>query len=265
MHGLGLRARRARAFLDGDAGARPRGRGAARGRPRGASARTARWCPGSAAGCSFRFTISAGASSGSAAGSSGRASRSISTLPRSPIFHKGTQLYNLHQAKGAIRKEESVIVVEGYFDVLRLVLAGIEHVVAPLGTALTAGPGGAAPAVRAAGHPALRQRPGRAPRHLPGRRRAAAPRRAGARRHAARRARIPTPWCEGRRGGARADPARRDRRAGAEDPAAGAEGLVRGRGASARGARSAAADHPGGGGSDHPRSLPQDGLRSGRA
>jgi DNA primase len=57
--------------------------------------------------------------------------------PETPIFHKGKQLYNLHQAKSAIRKAESVILVEGYFDVLRLVLAGIEHVVAPLGTALT--------------------------------------------------------------------------------------------------------------------------------
>lgn len=58
--------------------------------------------------------------------------------PESPIFHKGKQLYNLHQAKTAIRKEESVILVEGYFDVFRLVLAGLDHVVAPLGTALTA-------------------------------------------------------------------------------------------------------------------------------
>ena len=57
--------------------------------------------------------------------------------PENPIFHKGRQLYNLHQAKSAIRKEETVILVEGYFDVLRLVLAGMEHVVAPLGTALT--------------------------------------------------------------------------------------------------------------------------------
>jgi DNA primase len=57
--------------------------------------------------------------------------------PETPIFHKGKQLYNLHQAKNAIRKAESVILVEGYFDVLRLVLAGVEHVVAPLGTALT--------------------------------------------------------------------------------------------------------------------------------
>jgi DNA primase len=57
--------------------------------------------------------------------------------PEGPIFHKGGLLYNLHQAKNAIRKHESVILVEGYFDVIRLVLAGVEHVVAPLGTALT--------------------------------------------------------------------------------------------------------------------------------
>lgn len=57
--------------------------------------------------------------------------------PETPIFHKGRQLYNLHQARQAIRQEQSVIIVEGYFDVLRLVLAGIDHVVAPLGTALT--------------------------------------------------------------------------------------------------------------------------------
>jgi DNA primase len=57
--------------------------------------------------------------------------------PETEIFHKGKQLYNLHQARGAIRKEESVLLVEGYFDVIRLSLAGVENVVAPLGTALT--------------------------------------------------------------------------------------------------------------------------------
>lgn len=57
--------------------------------------------------------------------------------PETPIFHKGRSLYNLHVARNAIRREESALVVEGYFDVLRLVQAGIEHVVAPLGTALT--------------------------------------------------------------------------------------------------------------------------------
>ena len=58
--------------------------------------------------------------------------------PETPVFHKGKSLYNLYRAKHAIRKEESAIIVEGYFDVIRLVLAGIENVVAPLGTALTA-------------------------------------------------------------------------------------------------------------------------------
>jgi len=57
--------------------------------------------------------------------------------PDSPVFHKGKLLYNLHAAKHAMRKAERAILVEGYFDVLRLSLAGIEEVVAPLGTGLT--------------------------------------------------------------------------------------------------------------------------------
>ena len=58
--------------------------------------------------------------------------------PDTPIFHKGQLLYNLHAAKHAIRKAERAILVEGYFDVLRLALAGFEEVVAPLGTGLSA-------------------------------------------------------------------------------------------------------------------------------
>jgi DNA primase len=57
--------------------------------------------------------------------------------PDTAIFHKGRLLYNLHAAKHAMRKAERAILVEGYFDVLRLSLAGIEEVVAPLGTGLT--------------------------------------------------------------------------------------------------------------------------------
>ncbi len=57
--------------------------------------------------------------------------------PDTPIFHKGRLLYNLHVAKHAMRKQERAILVEGYFDVLRVALAGIEEVVAPLGTGLT--------------------------------------------------------------------------------------------------------------------------------
>jgi DNA primase len=57
--------------------------------------------------------------------------------PDTPIFHKGSLLYNLHDAKHAIRKNERAVVVEGYFDVLRMLESGIEESVAPLGTALT--------------------------------------------------------------------------------------------------------------------------------
>ncbi|HWO89845.1 MAG TPA: DNA primase [Gemmatimonadales bacterium] len=58
--------------------------------------------------------------------------------PETPVFHKGSLLYLLDRARGAIRQEESAIVVEGYVDAIRLHLAGIANVVAPLGTALTA-------------------------------------------------------------------------------------------------------------------------------
>jgi DNA primase len=57
--------------------------------------------------------------------------------PDTPVFHKGKLLYNLHLAKHVMRKAERAILVEGQFDVLRLVLAGFEEVVAPLGTGLT--------------------------------------------------------------------------------------------------------------------------------
>jgi DNA primase len=55
----------------------------------------------------------------------------------STIFSKGRLLYGLNWAKQHVRREDRVLVVEGYFDVLRLMSAGLECVVAPLGTALT--------------------------------------------------------------------------------------------------------------------------------
>jgi DNA primase len=55
----------------------------------------------------------------------------------SPIFSKSRLLYGLNWAKHAIRREDRVVVVEGYFDAVRLLSAGLDSVVAPLGTALT--------------------------------------------------------------------------------------------------------------------------------
>jgi len=57
--------------------------------------------------------------------------------PESIVFQKRKTLYNMHTAKQAMRRAGRAIVVEGYLDTIRLVLAGIEEVVAPLGTALT--------------------------------------------------------------------------------------------------------------------------------
>ena len=57
--------------------------------------------------------------------------------PETPVFSKRRLLFNLHSARNAIRKADAAIVVEGYFDVLRMVGAGVEHVVAGQGTALT--------------------------------------------------------------------------------------------------------------------------------
>lgn len=57
--------------------------------------------------------------------------------PESEIFTKRALLYGLHWAKNAIRKNERVFIVEGYFDVIRLMLSGIEEAVAPMGTAMT--------------------------------------------------------------------------------------------------------------------------------
>ena len=57
--------------------------------------------------------------------------------PETPLYRKGHHLYGLALAREAIRKNGRAVVVEGYFDVLALAEAGIGHVVASLGTALT--------------------------------------------------------------------------------------------------------------------------------
>jgi DNA primase len=57
--------------------------------------------------------------------------------PETIAFTKGRMLYGLNWSRNAIRKADRVLLVEGYFDLVRLVVAGIEEVIAPLGTALT--------------------------------------------------------------------------------------------------------------------------------
>lgn len=57
--------------------------------------------------------------------------------PESPIYTKGEHLFGLYQARHAIRQKGEAILVEGNFDVLSLHARGVDHVVAPLGTAFT--------------------------------------------------------------------------------------------------------------------------------
>ena len=59
--------------------------------------------------------------------------------PESDHFHKGSLLYGLHLARAAIAKEGTAIVVEGNADVVALRQAGLQPVVAAMGTALTEG------------------------------------------------------------------------------------------------------------------------------
>jgi DNA primase len=53
------------------------------------------------------------------------------------LFSKGAQLYNFATARAAAIKAGTIILAEGYMDVIALVRAGFAHSVAPLGTALT--------------------------------------------------------------------------------------------------------------------------------
>ena len=57
--------------------------------------------------------------------------------PETPLFSKRRNLYALDLAREAARKGATVVVVEGYMDVIALHQAGFAGAVAPLGTALT--------------------------------------------------------------------------------------------------------------------------------
>ncbi len=53
------------------------------------------------------------------------------------IFKKGHILFNYHMAKSHVKKYKSIILVEGYFDVIKMSASGIDNVVALMGTAVT--------------------------------------------------------------------------------------------------------------------------------
>ena len=53
------------------------------------------------------------------------------------IFKKGEILYNYHRAKDACRLSKTVIIMEGFMDVIRAYTIGVTNVVASMGTAIT--------------------------------------------------------------------------------------------------------------------------------
>ncbi|EEZ41922.1 DNA primase [Photobacterium damselae] len=57
--------------------------------------------------------------------------------PETPIFHKGRELYGLHQVLETHREPERILVVEGYMDVVALAQFGVDYAVASLGTSTT--------------------------------------------------------------------------------------------------------------------------------
>ena len=57
--------------------------------------------------------------------------------PETPLFHKGSEVYGLYEARAAIKTAGRAIVVEGYMDVVALAQHGVDFAVATLGTATT--------------------------------------------------------------------------------------------------------------------------------
>jgi DNA primase len=58
--------------------------------------------------------------------------------PETPVFHKGRELYGLHQMHQMRIRPQRLLVVEGYMDVVMLAEHGIHYACATLGTAATA-------------------------------------------------------------------------------------------------------------------------------
>lgn len=57
--------------------------------------------------------------------------------PETPLFHKGREVYGLYEVLQSSGKNQRIILVEGYMDVIALHQYGVTNVVAALGTAIT--------------------------------------------------------------------------------------------------------------------------------
>src|SRR5208282_1678631 len=57
--------------------------------------------------------------------------------PETPLYTKGSVLFNLDKARTAIRTVEFALLVEGQMDCISVYLRGIQNVIATSGTAFT--------------------------------------------------------------------------------------------------------------------------------
>jgi DNA primase len=57
--------------------------------------------------------------------------------PETPLFHKGSIVFNFHRARQPAHDDGAIVVVEGYLDAIAIYQAGMKSVVASMGTAFT--------------------------------------------------------------------------------------------------------------------------------
>lgn len=57
--------------------------------------------------------------------------------PDTPVYNKSHILYGLYQAKEAVKERDSIVIMEGYFDVISAQVNGVKNAVGACGTALT--------------------------------------------------------------------------------------------------------------------------------
>ena len=57
--------------------------------------------------------------------------------PDTVVYNKSNILYGLYQAKDAIKEKDSIVIMEGYFDVISAQVNGVKNAVGACGTALT--------------------------------------------------------------------------------------------------------------------------------
>lgn len=72
---------------------------------------------------------------------SGSSKAKYINTPETVLYRKRETIYGLYESLGEVKKQQSCMICEGYFDVLALHQAGLKTAMAPLGTAFTADQG----------------------------------------------------------------------------------------------------------------------------